>query len=40
MLISSAAHQGVTDALRALARVIDEAKAADGELTPPTTWQP
>ncbi len=40
MLISAAAHQGVTEALRALARVIDDAKEADGDLKPATTWQP
>jgi len=40
MLISAAAHQGVTEALRGLIRVIDDAKAADGDLAPVTTWQP
>jgi GTP-binding protein len=39
MVISAAAAMGVTDALRALIRVIDEDKAAEG-LKPVTTWQP
>ncbi len=39
MIISAAAAMGVTDALRALIRVIDEDKAAEG-LKPVTTWQP
>ncbi len=40
LLISAAAHQGVTEALRGLVRVIDDAKAADGDLKPASTWQP